>query len=72
MGIYVNRDLKEKWGRVRGWMKNREEGIRTIIGEILCKNRRIREKTEKRGKRRRIRGAGNQKMRKLGGKIVGR
>lgn len=32
VGVYVNRDLKEKLEKLRGWMENREEGIRVLIG----------------------------------------
>jgi len=51
--IYVNRDLKEKWERVRGWMEYREERIRTIIGVDF--NARIRELEEKDRKERKKR-----------------
>ena len=51
--IYVNRDLKEKWERVRGWMEYREERIRTIIGVDF--NARIREVEEKDRKERKKR-----------------
>lgn len=51
--IYVNRDLEEKWERVRGWMEYREERIRTIIGVDF--NARIRELEEKDRKERKKR-----------------
>lgn len=31
IGVYVNRDIKEKWEGIREWVEDKGSGIRTIV-----------------------------------------
>jgi len=39
-GVYVNGNMKRKLEEMREWMEQREERVKTIIGEILKREQR--------------------------------
>lgn len=43
IGIYVNEDTERKLEELDEWMEGKEEGMRTIIGGILMRERARRE-----------------------------
>lgn len=35
VGVYVSGDIEQKLRKVKRWMKDKAEGVKTIIGAIL-------------------------------------